>query len=57
MLLYSYKIALILPCLADPEKIRVAAKISDEIRRVLPPLDLMEDKIDNSRSGWINGNE
>jgi len=36
MLLHSYRIALILSCLADREKIRVVAKISDEICKVLP---------------------
>jgi ArsR family metal-binding transcriptional regulator len=36
MLLNSYKIARVLPCLADPEKIRVVAELSDEIQEVFP---------------------
>ncbi len=39
MLLHSYKIARILPCLADPEKIRVVAELSDEIHEVFPYLN------------------
>jgi ArsR family metal-binding transcriptional regulator len=39
MLLHSYKITRILPCLADPEKIRVIAEISDEIHEVFPYLN------------------
>src|SRR4030065_1023059 len=39
MLLHSYKIARILPCMADPEKIRVIAEISDEIHEVFPYLN------------------
>jgi len=39
MLLNSYKIARVLPCLADPEKIRVIAEISDEIHEVFPYLN------------------
>jgi ArsR family metal-binding transcriptional regulator len=39
MLLDSYKITRILPCLADPEKIRVIAEISDEIHEVFPYLN------------------
>ena len=39
MLLNSYKITRILPCLADPEKIRVIAEISDEIHEVFPYLN------------------
>jgi len=39
MLLQSYKITRILPCLADPEKIRVIAEISDEIHEVFPYLN------------------
>lgn len=38
MLLHSYKITRTLPCLADPEKIRVIAEISDEIHEVFPYL-------------------
>ncbi len=36
MLLNSYKITRILPCIADPEKIRVIAEVSDEIQEVFP---------------------
>jgi ArsR family metal-binding transcriptional regulator len=39
MLLQSYKITRTLPCLADPEKIRVIAELSDEIHEVLPYLN------------------
>lgn len=39
MLLNSYKITHILPCLADPEKIRVIAELSDEIHEVFPYLN------------------
>ena len=39
MLLQSYKISRILPCLADPEKIRVIAELSDEIHEVFPYLN------------------
>jgi ArsR family metal-binding transcriptional regulator len=39
MLLNSYKITRILPCLADPEKIRVIAEVSDEIHEVFPYLN------------------
>ena len=39
MLLHSYKITRILPCLADPEKIRVIAEVSGEIHEVFPYLN------------------
>jgi ArsR family metal-binding transcriptional regulator len=39
MLLHTYKITRTLPCLADPEKIRVIAEISDEIHDVFPYLN------------------
>ena len=39
MLLHSYKITRILPCLADPEKIRVIAEVSDEIHEIFPYLN------------------
>jgi len=39
MLLQSYKISRILPCIADPEKIRVIAEVSDEIQEVFPYLN------------------
>ena len=39
MLLQSYKITRTLPCLADPEKIRVIAEVSDEIHEVFPYLN------------------
>jgi ArsR family metal-binding transcriptional regulator len=39
MLLHSYKITRILPCLADPEKIRVIAEVPDEIHGVFPYLN------------------
>lgn len=39
MLLNSYKITRTLPCLADPEKIRVIAEISDEIHEAFPYLN------------------
>jgi ArsR family metal-binding transcriptional regulator len=39
MLLHSHKITRVLPCLADPEKIRVIAEISGEIHEVFPYLN------------------
>ncbi len=39
MLLDSYKITRVLPCLADPEKIRVIAEISGEIHEAFPYLN------------------
>jgi len=39
MLLQSYKITRVLPCLADPEKIRVIAEVSGEIHEVFPYLN------------------
>ncbi len=39
MLLNSYKITRVLPCLADPMKIRVIAEISGEIHEVFPYLN------------------
>ena len=39
MLLRSYKITRVLPCLADPEKIRAIAEVSDEIHSVFPYLN------------------
>ena len=39
MLLKSFNITRTLPCLADPEKIRVIAELSDEIHEVLPYLN------------------
>jgi len=39
MLLNSCKITRILPCLADPEKIRVIADVSGEIHEVFPYLN------------------
>jgi ArsR family metal-binding transcriptional regulator len=39
MLLHSCQITRVLPCLADPEKIRVIAEISDEIHEVFPYLN------------------
>jgi len=39
MLLDSYKITRILPCLADPEKIRVIAEVSGEIYEAFPYLN------------------
>ena len=39
MLLNSYKITRVLPCIADPEKIRVIAEVSDEIHEVFPYLN------------------
>jgi ArsR family metal-binding transcriptional regulator len=39
MLLCSYKITRILPCIADPEKIRVIAEVSDEIHGIFPYLN------------------
>ena len=39
MLLHSYEITRTLPCLADPEKIRVIAEISDEIHEAFPYLN------------------
>ena len=39
MLLNSCKIIRILPCIADPEKIRVIAELSDEIHEIFPYLN------------------
>jgi len=39
MLLQSYKITRILPCLADPEKIRVIAEVLGEIHEIFPCLN------------------
>ncbi len=39
MLLKSCKITRILPCIADPEKIRVIAEVSDEIHEIFPYLN------------------
>ena len=39
MLLHSYKITRVLPCLADPEKIRIIAEIPDGIHEVFPYLN------------------
>ena len=39
MLLNSYKITRVLPCLADPEKIRVIVEISGEIHEAFPYLN------------------
>jgi ArsR family metal-binding transcriptional regulator len=39
MLFHSYKITRVLPCLADPMKIRVIAEVSDEIHEALPYLN------------------
>ena len=39
MLLHSYQITRILPCIADPEKIRVIAEVSGEIQEVFPYLN------------------
>jgi ArsR family metal-binding transcriptional regulator len=39
MFLNSYKITRILPCLADPEKIRVIAEVSGEIYEAFPYLN------------------
>lgn len=39
MLLHSYKITRVLPCLADPEKIRIIAEIPDAIPEVFPYLN------------------
>jgi len=39
MLFHSYKITRVLPCLADPMKIRVIADVSEEIHEVFPYLN------------------
>ncbi len=39
MLTSSYKINRILPCISDPEKIRVIAEVSGEIHEVFPYLN------------------
>ena len=39
MVLHSYQITRVLPCLADPEKIRVIAEVSGEIYEVFPYLN------------------
>ncbi|MGM0366565.1 MAG: (Fe-S)-binding protein [Actinomycetota bacterium] len=44
MLVKNFKIKEILPCLADPEKIRVVAEISDDAREVLPYINAVNKK-------------
>ena len=39
MLFHSYQITRVLPCLADPMKIRVIAEVSEEIQEVFPYLN------------------
>ncbi len=39
MLLNSWKITRTLPCIADPEKIRVIAEVSEEIHEIFPYLN------------------
>jgi ArsR family metal-binding transcriptional regulator len=39
MLLRSYKITRVLPCIADPEKIRIIAQVPDGIQEVFPYLN------------------
>ena len=39
MLLHSYRITRVLPCIADPMKIRVIAEVSEEIQEVFPYLN------------------
>jgi len=44
MLVKNYKIIQILPCLADPEKIRVIAMISEDVSEVLPYINAVDEK-------------
>jgi len=44
MLVESYKIIEILPCLADPEKIRVIAMVSEDVSGVLPYINAIDKK-------------
>jgi ArsR family metal-binding transcriptional regulator len=54
MLLYSFQITHILPCLADPEKIRTIAELSDDIHEVLPYLNAtLKGTIYNHRAGIL----
>ena len=52
MLLNNFQITHILPCLADPEKIRTIAELSDDISEVLPYLNAtLKGTIYNHRAG------
>ena len=54
MLLNSFQITHILPCLADPEKIRAIAQLSDDIREVLPYLNAtLKGTVYNHRAGIL----
>jgi ArsR family metal-binding transcriptional regulator len=54
MLLYSFQITHILPCLADPDKIRTIAELSDDISEVLPYLNAtVKGTIYNHRAGIL----
>lgn len=54
MLLNSFQITHILPCLADPEKIRAIAQLSDDIREALPYLNAtLKGTIYNHRAGIL----
>jgi len=54
MLLSSFEITHILPCLADPEKIRTIAQLSDDVREVLPHLNAaLKGTIYNHRAGIL----
>jgi ArsR family metal-binding transcriptional regulator len=54
MLLKSFEITHILPCLADPEKIRTIAQLSDDVREALPYLNAtLKGTIYNHRAGIL----
>ena len=54
MLLSSFQITHILPCLADPEKIRTIAQLSDDVGKVLPYLNAtLKGTIYNHRAGIL----
>ncbi len=50
MLVKNFEIKEVLPCLADPEKIRVIAEISNDAREVLPYINSV-----NSKAIYIRG--
>ena len=54
VLLKSFEITHILPCLADPEKIRTIAQFSDDVREALPCLNAtLKGTIYNHRAGIL----
>lgn len=50
-LLRSYEISAVLPCLAERDKYRIKATLSDDVREVLPYLNGVLDKASFSPSG------